>query len=148
MLQASLDTISAWAQRLRHNRDELEQLLESIGNYVIASPVGDFESMTEYDRQRVTLESLMERVISTIIEVTDTRRILDSVVLFLEQNLNISKTDSTIVEFQQLTTTIFTALIQGDCDTVRALAITPRWFWHNFLALYPLVERRRLPKKS
>ncbi|MAQ89606.1 MAG: hypothetical protein CMM03_07090 [Rhodopirellula sp.] len=119
MLQASLDTISAWAQRLRHNRDELEQLLESIGNYVIASPVGDFESMTEYDRQRVTLESLMERVISTIIEVTDTRRILDSVVLFLEQNLNISKTDSTIVEFQQLTTTIFTALIQGDCDTVR-----------------------------
>ena len=75
--------------------------------------------MTEYDRQRVTLESLMERVISTIIEVTDTRRILDSVVLFLEQNLNISKTDSTIVEFQQLTTTIFTALIQGDCDTVR-----------------------------
>ena len=119
VVQSSLDTISTWSGRLRKNRDELERLLESIGAYVIATPVGDFESMTEYDRQRVTLESLMERVISTIIEVTDTRRILDAVVLFLETNLGSQREEATIVEFQQLTLTIFAALIQGDRDTVR-----------------------------
>ena len=118
-VQASRDTISAWSDRLRQNRKELEQLLESIGSYVIAAPVGDFESMTEYDRQRVTLESLMERVISTIIEITDTRRILESVVLFLENNLEPERPEPTIVEFHQLTLTIFAALIQGDHDTVR-----------------------------
>ncbi|MCH2368926.1 MAG: hypothetical protein MK324_00095 [Pirellulales bacterium] len=118
-IQSSLDTISSWSQRLRKNRDELERLLESISSYVIAAPVGDFESMTEYDRQRITLESLMERVISTIIEVTDTRRILDSVVLFLENTLGQGREEPAIVEFQQLTLTIFAALIQGDQNTVR-----------------------------
>lgn len=118
-VQASRDTIAAWSDRLRQNRQQLEQLLESIGSYVIVASGGDFESMTEYDRQRVTLESLMERVISTIIEVTDTRRILDSVVLFLENNLEPERQEPTIVEFHQLTLSIFAALIQGDHDTVR-----------------------------
>ncbi len=118
-IQQSLHTIAGWSERLRHNRNELEQLLESIGSYVIASPVGDFESMTEYDRQRIMLESIMERVISTIIEVTDTRRILDSVILFLENSLEPAGEEPKIVEFQYLTLTVFAALIQGDRATVR-----------------------------
>lgn len=118
-IQSSLDTISSWSRHLRQNRDELEQLLEAINCYVIAPPVGDFESMTEYDRQRVTLESLMERVISTIIEVTDTGRILDSVVNFLENILEPDRQEPTIVEFPELILTIFSALIQGDQETVR-----------------------------
>jgi len=119
LIEESLQTITNWSQRLAENRQKLEDLIESIGGHVIPAPVGDFESMTQYDRHRVTLESLTERVIATTIEVTDTKRILDSVIIYLQQKLDLYTTDSPIVEFEEVTSRIFAELIQGNQKELR-----------------------------
>jgi len=118
LIKDSLLTIQDWSQRLSQNRTQLEHLIESISQHVIPMPVGDFDSMTEYDRHRVTLESLTERVIATTIEVTDTKRILDSVSMYLQQ-ISEHEPDSAIVEFEEVTSRVFSALIRGDQDALR-----------------------------
>ncbi|HIA61432.1 MAG TPA: hypothetical protein EYN93_00815 [Planctomycetaceae bacterium] len=119
LIEDSLQTITNWSKRLAENRQKLEDLIESIGGHVIPAPVGDFESMTQYDRHRITLESLTERAIATTIEVTDTKRILDSVIIYLQQKLDLDTSDSPIVEFEEVTSRIFAELIQGNQNGLR-----------------------------
>jgi len=110
-------TLRGWVHQLRQARLVLEELLEGIRQYRISEPLGDHSSMLEYDRQRIIKETLLERVISSIIEIADARRLLHAAITCLagdagELDLEVSVKDAG-------TAPIFAAILQGDSNEVR-----------------------------
>jgi hypothetical protein len=69
-----LDSLTRWASQAEKNRRDLLDLLQSIDRYTLLTPSGDHDSMVEYDRQRVIKETLLERVIATVVETADAAR--------------------------------------------------------------------------
>ena len=61
----------------------LDELLASVRDYRIPAPLPDHDSLIEYDRRRMTKESLLERVISTSVETADAGRLLSAAVMVL-----------------------------------------------------------------
>tara|TARA_B100000809_G_scaffold17167_1_gene15292 strand:- start:10209 stop:14183 length:3975 start_codon:yes stop_codon:yes gene_type:complete len=116
-------TLRGWVRHVRQACLDMEKLLESIRQYRIPEPHGDYSSMLEYDRQRIIKETLLERVIATIIEIADTRRLLHAAITCLkgdtgELDLEVSVKDSG-------TASIFAAILRGNQQEVREL--WPEW---------------------
>jgi len=110
-------TLRGWVHQLRQARLVLEELLEAIRQYRISEPLGDHSSMLEYDRQRIIKETLLERVIASIIEIADARRLLHAAITCLagdagELDLEVSVKDAG-------TAPIFAAILKGDSNEVR-----------------------------
>ncbi|MDP7206406.1 MAG: hypothetical protein QGH11_12600, partial [Pirellulaceae bacterium] len=110
-------TLRGWVHQLRQARLVLEELLGAIRQYRISEPLGDHSSMLEYDRQRIIKETLLERVISSIIEIADARRLLHAAITCLagdagELDLEVSVKDAG-------TAPIFAAILRGDSNEVR-----------------------------
>ena len=73
-------TLTGWADRAEQNERLLHHLLEDIQARRISQPFGDQDSMAEYDRQRLAKESLLEQVISAIVETACARRFLQAAI--------------------------------------------------------------------
>ncbi|MEM6365624.1 MAG: hypothetical protein AAF745_14440, partial [Planctomycetota bacterium] len=71
-------SLSSWARRAIENRIGLLQLLGDVRAYKVTPAGTDKDSMREYDRRRVLRDSLMERVITTTVEMSDARRLITS----------------------------------------------------------------------
>jgi hypothetical protein len=71
-----LSAIHRWTEQCMRNRYGLMGLLEQIQRFSIPKGGTDTESMTRYDRQRVTKESLIERVLASAVETADSGRML------------------------------------------------------------------------
>ncbi|MEM6980475.1 MAG: hypothetical protein AAF539_12500, partial [Planctomycetota bacterium] len=71
-------SLSSWARRAIENRIGLLQLLGDVRAYKVTPAGTDKDSMREYDRRRVLRDSLMERVITTAVEMSDARRLITS----------------------------------------------------------------------
>ncbi len=63
-----------WIEQAQANRAALAELLAAVREYRIPTPSADHDSMVEYDRRRMTKESLLERVIATCVETAGTER--------------------------------------------------------------------------
>jgi hypothetical protein len=116
-------TLRGWVHHVRQTRLAMEELLESIRQFRIAEPLGDHDSMLEYDRQRIVKETLLERVIATIIEIADARRLLHAAISCLagdagEMDLEVSVKDAG-------TAPLFAAILRGEPAEVREL--WPEW---------------------
>jgi hypothetical protein len=71
-----IETLSGWADLARRNRIGLLELLESVRNYAVKAGGSDRDSMRSYDRLRVMRDALMERIIGTAVEMSDSRRLI------------------------------------------------------------------------
>ncbi len=70
--------LDRWAEMARHNVQALQDLMDSVREFKIPTPTGNHDSLIEYDRRRVTKESLLERIISTIVETAQAGLLLES----------------------------------------------------------------------
>ncbi len=75
-----LENLAAWQERARHNGARLRALAEGIARQVIPQPTASAESLTEYDRRWSAKESLVERIVATIVTVDDASMFLDAAV--------------------------------------------------------------------
>ncbi|HZN36306.1 MAG TPA: hypothetical protein VFB80_20900 [Pirellulaceae bacterium] len=66
--------IRRWIDQAEENRAALAGLLDSVREYRIPTPSADHDAMVEYDRRRMTKESLLERVIATAVETAAAQR--------------------------------------------------------------------------
>lgn len=75
-LQQRREVLEGWSSHAKANRIGLLELLDAVREFKI-KPVGsDKESMRSYDRRRVLRDSLMERIIGTAVEMSDSRRLI------------------------------------------------------------------------
>ena len=66
--------IRKWIEQAELNGTALAQLLVAIRDYKIPIPSADHDAMVEYDRRRMTKESLLERAIATSVEMAGAAR--------------------------------------------------------------------------
>lgn len=76
--QQRYQTLQAWAEQAKRDRVGLLKLLDAVRNYRVAPAGSDKDSMTSYDRRRVLRDSLMERIIGTAVEMSDSRRLINA----------------------------------------------------------------------
>lgn len=114
-------SLQAWARRAKENRIGLLELLDSVREYSIAPAGSDKDSMRSYDRRRVLRDSLMERIIGTAVEMSDSRRLINGALLALSCETTESLPDQELAEDDAHAVRMFGALIASDADRVREL---------------------------
>ena len=115
-----LDALQSWANRACHNRIGLLELLDAVRNYTVKPSGSDKESMRSYDRHRVLRDSLMERIIGTAVEMSDSRRLICGALLAHEKNGGsnqpvLNHTEE-LAEDDTHAVAMFAALIAGDTE--------------------------------
>jgi hypothetical protein len=71
---ASTDCLAAlahWIDQAEQNQQGLLRLLSEVRDYRIPAPASDHHSLMEYDRRRLTKESLLERVVTASVATAD-----------------------------------------------------------------------------
>ena len=114
---ARLAALERWIEQANDNRLALDELLSSVRDYRIPPPLPDHDSLIEYDRRRMTKESLLERVISTCVETADAGRLLSAAVMVLRGKMREEAPGSD--EEQRRFIEVFAALLQSDPKKVR-----------------------------
>ncbi len=114
-------SLASWACRARENRIGLLELLDSVREYRIKSAGSDKDSMRSYDRRRVLRDSLMERIITTAVEMSDSRRLINGALLSLPDGGSSESVDEEMVEDDAHAVKMFGALIAGDAARARDL---------------------------
>ncbi len=115
-----LDSLEAWAARARENRIGLLELLDAVRRYRITPGGSDKESMRSYDRHRVLRDSLMERIIGTAVEMSDSRRLICGALLAHPATAwDAIDRDDEMAEDDAKSVRMFAALIAGDTEEVR-----------------------------
>ena len=116
-----LHALQSWANRACQNRIGLLELLDAVRNYTIKPAGSDKESMRSYDRSRVMRDSLMERIIGTAVEMSDSRRLICGALLAHESARETSKEVSlddieAMGEDDSQAVQMFAALIANDSE--------------------------------
>ena len=120
-LEDRIQALQSWAKRARENRIGLLELLDSVREFPIAPAGTDKESMRSYDRRRVLRDSLMERIIGTAVEMSDSRRLISGVLLALSGGKANPVAEEEMVEDDAQAVRMFGALIASDQQLVREL---------------------------
>ncbi|TWU33344.1 hypothetical protein [Novipirellula artificiosorum] len=121
-LQDRLQSLQAWAGRARENRIGLLELLDSVRRYKITPAGSDKDSMRSYDRHRVLRDSLMERIIGTTVEMSDSRRLVCGALLAHPMaTWELVDRDEEMADDDAQSVKMFAALIAGDTSEVRRL---------------------------
>ncbi|QDV65834.1 hypothetical protein [Crateriforma conspicua] len=144
--EESLDYLTSWADRARENRIGLLELLDDIRNYKIKPAGTDKESMKAYDRTRLLRDSLMERVIGTAVEMSDTRRLLCAAIDAMSGKPDGEITDR-FPEDDPQAVALFAALISGNSENARLLFPEFLDVIHNKSLLYIPLSRGGDPVK-
>ena len=120
-LEDRRQSLTAWANRAKENRIGLLELLDSVREYPISPAGSDKESMRKYDRRRVLRDSLMERVIGTAVEMSDSRRLINGALLALPGTNVADESDLEMAEDDAHAVRLFGALIASDTERVKQL---------------------------
>jgi hypothetical protein len=113
--------LMGWASRAKHNRVGLLELLDAVREYPIAPAGSDKESMRSYDRRRVLRDSLMERIIGTAVEMSDSRRLVSGALLALPACQSLPEPDEEMAADDAQAVKLFGALVASDVQRVREL---------------------------
>jgi hypothetical protein len=73
---ARLAAIDRWIEQAEENRQQLAELLSAVTRFSIPAPQADHDSLVEFDRRRMTKESLLERIVGTAVDTADALRLL------------------------------------------------------------------------
>jgi hypothetical protein len=128
--------IRRWIEQAETNRAGLAKLTEEVQGFRIPSPSADHDSMVEYDRRRMTKESLLERIVSTSVETANANRLLRAALAVIEPDS--SDTHAAAADGdqeQRKLIPLFAALLKGDATAAKALALEAR----KELAGHPLL---------
>src|SRR5439155_18436446 len=68
--------IRRWIDQAESNWAALAELLTAVRQYRVSAPSADHDALVEYDRRRMTKESLLERCIATSVEMAGAARLL------------------------------------------------------------------------
>ncbi len=79
-----LASLERWSEQAAANGRGLARLLASVKAYRIPQPEADHDSLVEYDRRRMTKESLLERVVTTSVETADAARMLKAAIAAIQ----------------------------------------------------------------
>jgi hypothetical protein len=79
-----LAALERWLAQARDNREGLERLLAAVKAYCIPQPQAEHDSLVEYDRRRMTKESLLERIVTTSVETADASRMLQAAIVAID----------------------------------------------------------------
>lgn len=120
-LEDRLHSLNAWANRARENRIGLLELLDAVREFTVSSAGSDKDSMRSYDRRRVLRDSLMERIIGTAVEMSDSRRLVSGVLLALPERGTQPRADEGMADDDAQAVRMFAALIASDQERVREL---------------------------
>ncbi len=129
-----LAVIGRWIKQAQHNQERLLALLAEVKGFAIPLPSGDHDSMIEYDRRRMTKESLLERIVTTTVETADAHRLLSAARAAMYPGESLAD-GSDLDEEARCTVRLFSALLARDDAAVR-----PAWedLWSS-LAKRPLL---------
>lgn len=113
------DTVRNWASRAAENRSGLLALLESVSSYEIRPGGADGDSMSRYDRRRLVRDALVERIITTSVDMSDARRLLvGSVLAYRNDHPETDDIFNAMGDDDQRAVRLFAALIAGDSAAV------------------------------
>lgn len=70
------EQFDVWHREAVARYTQLVQLLEAVHKHRVPQPSSSHESMVEYDRRRMVLETLVEQIITTCVEMSDAGRLL------------------------------------------------------------------------
>lgn len=108
------EQFDAWHREAVARYTQLVQLLEAVHKHRVPAPSSSHESMVEYDRRRMVLETLVEQIISTCVEMSDAGRLLRAaagVPLASDEGAPASTITRTI--------DVLRGVLAGDADSVR-----------------------------
>ena len=105
--------VSAWLRQALSNRRQLLGLLTAVHRYRIPSASGTREAMLEYDRRRVTQQTLLNRIVDTYVVTSDTAR-------WLASCLPPSPHLEGLEDWERLAAECMRAMSQGDVARVRS----------------------------
>jgi hypothetical protein len=108
--QRRTSAMQRWIEQAQTNLAGLNSLVAAVRDYRIPTPSGDHDSMIEYDRRRMIKESLLERVVSTSVEMADAARLLLAAQIALHPESSLLPAD----EESRHTVAVLTALLQRD----------------------------------
>lgn len=106
-----------WIEQAQTNLAGLNRLMTSIRDHRIPNPSGDHDSMVEYDRRRMIKESLLERVVTTSVEMADAARLLLAARAAVTEETAAAAPGEP--EETQRTVAVFTALLRQDEAAVK-----------------------------
>jgi hypothetical protein len=111
---AQVSALRRWIEQAQTNRADLAQLLGTVRDYQIPTPAADHDALVEYDRRRMTKESLLERIIGTTVETANAARLLSAAVAVLD-GLSDGEPDSE----HHHSVAVFAALLRRDSAPAR-----------------------------
>jgi hypothetical protein len=112
---ARISALHRWIQQAEQNRADLENLVAAVRDYKIPTPASNHDALVEYDRRRMTKESLLERVIATSVETADASRLLQAAVAVLHDATPRGEPGDEL----RHTVAVFAALLRQDSPTAR-----------------------------
>lgn len=112
------ETLRSWAIIGREKLQQLLYLTTEVEHYKIPAPTDAHQSLIEYEQRRAIKDSLLERLVSTIVEMEDVCRILASTKTEL-----ISDNENT---WESLNQRLLQAMLHSDVDLIHDL-------WQPFL---------------
>src|SRR5439155_23606394 len=121
--------VRRWIDQAEANLGALTELMASIRDYRIPAPSADHDALVEYDRRRMTKESLLERAIATSVDMSGAARLLAGTLSCL------GEPPATTGEEQRQIVSLICALLQRDRQTAASLCPALR----TLLAKEPLL---------
>ena len=111
---ARLAALERWREQTASNADGLARLLEAVKAYKIPQPQADHDSLVEYDRRRMTKESLLERVVTTSVDTADAARLLSAAIAAIQPPATDDGGDE-----QRRLIALFAHLLKGDTRALK-----------------------------
>ncbi|HEX5103124.1 MAG TPA: hypothetical protein VFV87_04905, partial [Pirellulaceae bacterium] len=130
-LAARAAALGRWIEQAEANLSALSRLMTEVREFRIPLPSADHDSNVEYDRRRMTKESLLERIINTSVETANSARLLRAALAVVQPDGG----EDAANDEQRRLVPLFAALLKSDAAAARALALEAR----QELARHPLL---------
>jgi hypothetical protein len=133
--------VRRWIEQATANREALAELIAAVREYRISTPSADHDALVEYDRRRMTKESLLERAIATTVEMAGAARLLAA-------TLAVSDEPPTVADDEQRQiVSILAGLLRRDVPAIRARCPLLRILLAKQPLLYVPLAKGGLPEE-
>ncbi|HZL90302.1 MAG TPA: hypothetical protein VFB96_18195 [Pirellulaceae bacterium] len=119
-----LRALERWLTQARENRQGLARLLVAVKAYSIPQPQPQHDSLVEYDRRRMTKESLLERIVTTSVETADASRMLEAAIVAVDPAALVAPQSGESGETERMVG-LFARLLRRDTRGLRGACALP-----------------------
>ncbi len=132
-----------WCEQAALNVKGLSKLLEDVHGHRIPRGGTDADAMSRYDRRRLTKESLVDRLISTIVETSDARFLMLATIIAsgAENSQDPQASENGLAEDDRLAVRVFSHLMCGNTEEAKnEFPSLVTAFWAKPLLYVPLAR--------